>query len=272
MKKVIIAFDGANFSKGSFEFAQKLNEIKPILLIGVFLPHQAYPYAWAISESAGGIYSPALEDPESNLHHHIEEFERLCQLNGIDYRIHKDASDIAIIELKNESSYADLMIIGSQTFYKNIDTKIPNNYLKEVLTDILCPVILVPEEFIFPKSNIIAYDGTEDSVYAIKQFVYLFPEFINNKTILVYANENRNNDFPNKIEIEELVSRHFNNLTLLKINDDPKSFFKNWVFEKNSSILISGSFGRSPISRLFKKSFVKRLISEHQIPIFLAHR
>jgi hypothetical protein len=42
MKKIILAFDGANFSEGSFNFARKMNEISPILLTGIFLPQVNY--------------------------------------------------------------------------------------------------------------------------------------------------------------------------------------------------------------------------------------
>ena len=38
MKKIILAFEGTHFSEGAFEFARKLNELRPILLTGVFLP------------------------------------------------------------------------------------------------------------------------------------------------------------------------------------------------------------------------------------------
>jgi hypothetical protein len=36
MKKVILACDGSHFSEGAFEFARRLNELRPILLTGVF--------------------------------------------------------------------------------------------------------------------------------------------------------------------------------------------------------------------------------------------
>ena len=61
-------------------------------------------------------------------------------------------------------------------FYENIGIHSSYDYLKDVLHDVACPVLLVPEKFDFPESVILAYDGSEESVYAIKQFAYLFPE------------------------------------------------------------------------------------------------
>lgn len=38
MKKILLAFDSSNFSKGAFEFVLRLNDIQPVLATGVFIP------------------------------------------------------------------------------------------------------------------------------------------------------------------------------------------------------------------------------------------
>ena len=272
MKKIIIAFDGVNFSEGAFEFARKLNELQPILLTGVFLPQAELEYLWSFSDVAGGFYVPVSEFSETELIKvNIEKFEKLCLANDIDFRVHRDFSTFAMPELKKESCYADLMIIGSQSFYKSIGTGSPNEYLENTLRTVECPVIIVPEKFDFPESFILAFNGSKEAVFAIKQFAYLFPEFADKETILVYANDNIDKDIPDKIQMEELTARHFSKLSLLKMNLNPKNYFRKWVLEKKSAMLISGSYGRSGLSQLFKKSFVKDVIADHHLPVFIAH-
>ena len=275
MKKIILAFDGTHFSEGAFEFARRVNELQPVLLTGVFLPQTQLANLWSYADGAGisGSFIPMLEDSESALvQKNIDRFEKLCQGNGIDYRIHKDFFDFAIPELKKESRYADLLILGSETFYENIGTDSPSDYLRDALQDVKCPVLLVPEKFDFPESIILAYDGSDDSVYAIKQFAYLFPELTNRNALLVYANTDAEEDFPDKIQIEELAARHFSNLTLFKLDVRPKKYFSTWIMEKKSAMLVSGSYGRSGLSQLFKKSFVKEVIADHRLPVFIAHK
>ena len=67
MKKILLAFDGKNFSKGALDFARVLNEENPILLIGAFLPHTNY--ASSFGSSGGGVVGPlvipAFEDENS---------------------------------------------------------------------------------------------------------------------------------------------------------------------------------------------------------------
>jgi hypothetical protein len=58
----------------------------------------------------------------------------------------------------------------------------------------------------------------------------------------------------------------------MKLHLDPKDFFADWISNKKNAILVSGAFGRSSLSRVFKKSFVKDVIKEHKLPIFITHR
>ena len=269
MKKIILAFDGTNFSEGAFEFARRLNELQPVLLAGVFLQQAQLADLWSYADGVYGPFIPLLESNESELvQQNIERFEKLCKAGNINYVVHKDFYDFALPELKKESRFADLLILGSEVFYEHMGT---DEYLHDALNNVACPVLLVPEKFDFPESVILAYDGSEDSVFAIKQFAYLFPELTNRQTLLVYANEDAEKGFPDKIQIEELVSRHFSNLTFFRLNLDPKKYFSEWLMEKKSAMLVSGSYGRSGLSQLFRKSFINDIINDHRVPVFIAH-
>lgn len=274
MKKIILAFDGTHFSAGAFEFARRLNDLQPVLLTGVFLPQVELANLWSYGHSIGTPFIPLIEGSESaQIQQNIEKFEKLCQHNGIEYRVHKDIFNFALPELKNESRFADLVILGSEVFYENMGTKNgPNEFLQDALHDLTCPVILVPEKFEFPESIILAYDGSQSSVYAIKQFAYLFPELCNRETVLVYVADNAKKSFPEEMQMNELVARHYPNLTMFKLEINPRKFFNIWVQDKSSAILVSGSYGRSGLSQLFKKSFITGVIRDHRLPIFIAHR
>ncbi len=274
MKKIIIAFDGAHFSEGAFEFARRLNELNPVLLTGVFLPQAELSNLWSYAPSTVGPYFvPVIEEDEPRLiNENIQRFEKQCQGNNIDYRVHKDFYDLVLPELKKESMYADLMLIGAQVFYETMGINSPEEFLKDILVGVSCPVLLVPEKFDFPKSIVLAYDGSEGSVFAIKQFSYLFPELSQTDVLLVYANDKKEKDFPQKVQIEELAARHFRNLTLSKLDINPKKHFASWLLEKKSALLVCGSYGRSGLSQLFRRSFITEVINEHRLPVFIAHK
>lgn len=275
MKKILLAFDGTHFSEGSFEFARSLNEKEPVLITAVFVPLVNYASLWSYSSAAASVGAPViplLEDEEiEEVQKNIARFEDLCKKHGIDYRVHRDYNDFAIPAITKETRYADLLILGSEKFYTNIGAGEPNAYLKDMLQDAECPVLIVPEQFSFPQKNILAYDGSQSSVFAIKQFAYLFPELAANETVLVFTGDSEH-DIPGGSNIMELAGRHFPNITLLKLQLPAVKYFSLWASEKQNAILVSGAYGRSSFSQLFRKSFVSDVIRDHKLPVFITHR
>ena len=270
MKKVIMPFDGENFSEGAFSFATNLNKTAPIVLTGIFL-HQADYARFFLSNSYLTKNAMGKNIEEEVIQRNIQQFIRLCEAHNIEYKIHEDLVDIAVPELTKETRFADLLIIGSEIFSKNIPENDSTIFLKNTLQHTECPVLIVPEKFYFPSQNILTYDGSPSSVFAIKQFSYLFPELCDNKTILVYAGEN-SEDIPGQINIEEFTASHFTNMAITVLNTGHKMNFNDWVIKHESPVLVSGSFGRSGLSSLFTKSFVINVIDAHQTIVFIAHQ
>jgi len=200
-----LPFDGIHFSESAFDFAKKLNEKNPVLLTGVFLPQISYANVWSYADGMGGpLFVPALEESDKEvIAKNIEKFEELCKRNQIEFRTRKDFTDLALPELKKESRYADLMIISGESFYKGMGSGDPNIYLRDALHDIECPAIVVPDKYVFPENIVLSFDGSESAVYAIKQFVYLLPEFTNCNTLLVYVSSEDEKEIPNEPYIEE---------------------------------------------------------------------
>lgn len=272
-----MVFDGTNFSKGLFDFTKHLNEKEPVLAIGVFTPQVDYANLWSYASAAspGGaaMYIPLVEEDEKDIvKENISRFEELCRKNDISYRVHNDFFDFVLPELKRESRFTDVVLISGELFYKGIASGHQYEYLRDALHATESPVVIVPEKFESPEMNILAYDGSEESVYAIKQFAYIFPELASNKTLLVYADDTPGKDFPSKDYIIELATQHYKDLQFYKLEVNPKRYFNTWLSEKRGCILVSGSFSRTSLSELFKKSFVTDVILDHRLPVFIAHK
>ncbi|HEY8918163.1 MAG TPA: hypothetical protein VIM87_17085 [Chitinophaga sp.] len=273
MKKILLAFDDGHYSKGAFEFARRLNEIEPILLTGVFLPQVDFTGALNYANGGAGTFLPIIEEYYPDIiARQVKMFSEACVRHQIEFRVHKDRFDFAMPELRKETRFADLLILGSEKFYSNIGAEIPNEYLRMALHEAECPVILAPEDFNFPASNVLAYDGSADAVYAIKSFSSLFPNLSRNSTTLVYSSNKPDPEMPDLAYIQELAARHFSDLTLELLNADPGKYFETWLSAIKDPILVCGSFGRSGISRTFKHSFVTQVTSSHRLPVFITHR
>jgi hypothetical protein len=118
---------------------------------------------------------------------------------------------------------------------------------------------------------LLSYDGKASSVYAIKQFAYLFPEYCHMGTLMFNTGDD-NNNLPYEDLVEELVGRHYQPITVEKIAVENKDDMKKWISGKKNAILVSGAFGRGELSNILKKSFVTDVIREHRLPIFVAHK
>jgi nucleotide-binding universal stress UspA family protein len=273
MKKIIVVFDGAHFSEGAIEFAQELNKRHPILLTGVFLAQADYAGLFNYGDAiTAPLYIPVIDVDEEIIKKNISRFKAVCQKHEIEYKVHEDYFDFALRELKKETRFADLLIIGSESYYNYISLREPNEFMQDTLHGVECPVLVVPEKFKFPVNTILCYDGSESSVYAIKQFAYLFPEMTGNPALLLYAVENLDAEIPDELSIEELVPRHFPHLTISKLDLKPRKKLREWLAEKEAAIVVSGAFGRSLLSRIFKKSFASDIIRDHRLPVFIAHK
>lgn len=273
MKKIILAFDGKHFSEGVMQMAEWLNEKQPVLMTGVFL--SPVDYREIIGYSGMGIGTPVMMPPietdDSLVNENIRKFRERCTHGGFEFRVHKDTDLFALQELITETRFADLLVVSSELFYENIQKNQPNDYLRKTLHESECPVLLVPENFIPPFSLILSYDGKASSVFAIKQFTYLFPELCGLDTLLISLNGEDEEEMPSRENISELCARHFDNMTMEHIAGENKKSFAAWVSEKRGSLLVTGAFGRGELSSLFRKSFITDVIREHKIPIFIAH-
>lgn len=275
MKKIIVAFDSAHYSAGAMQFIAGIHRLEPVSLTGIFLPQIEYAALWSTNAGAfaGPLFVPLAEEAEAEqVHANIHQFENFCREHHIRYSVNKDFFDFTLNDFREETKFADLLVIGSEVFYKGAAADIVNDHLQDVLSHTACPVVLVPEKFEFPQTNILTYDGSEASTYAIKQFAYLFPALCDRKTLVIYVDEDVDVSMPAEKKIKDLVCRHFEQCAYLTLHLDARKYLATWISEQQGGILVSGAFGRSSLSRLFKRSFVYEAITEHQLPVFIAHR
>lgn len=273
MKKILLLFNGIRFSESAFEFARKLHALQPALITGVFIPQINYVNLWTYSNAMDGpVFVPLLEDQEEEkTGENIRRFEQLCKKNNIPCRVHKSYVDMALSEIEHETRFADLLIISGEPFYETMAGGVNTEYIADALKKAECPVLVVPENGDLPARNILAYDGSASSVFAIKQFAYVLPELCKNETLLVHATAGGEAHLPDEEAIEELAGQHFKNLHLLKLGVTPQKNFASWLDENNNALLVSGSYGRSFLSQLVRKSFVTEVIARHKLPVFITH-
>jgi hypothetical protein len=182
MKKIIAAFDGLKYSESTKDYAIYIAKQTNTHLVGIFMDDPVYTsyniYDLIVKEGASGDKLREYQ-AKDNATRTIaaKRFETVCRKNGLEYTVHHDRN-IAIQELKHESIYADLLIIDARETLTHNKENIPTRFIRDLLGDVQCPVIVVPKKYKPVQKIILLYDGEPSSVHAVKMFSYSLPELM----------------------------------------------------------------------------------------------
>jgi len=277
MNKIIAAFDGLKYSAGTRDYAISLAGQTSSHLVGVFLDDPTYTsykiYELITREGVTEARLRKLEAKDKALRTAAAaDFEKACKKAGLTFSIHHDRK-IAIRELKHESIYADLLVIDARETLTHYTEKPPTRFIRDLLEDAQCPVLLVPEKYKPVGKISLLYNGDPSSVYAIKMFSYLFPAFSTLETGVISINRiNTSLHMPDNKLMKEFVKRHF-----------PKAGYtvkKGWAEEEitrhlkeqhENTLVVLGAYRRGPVSRWFRESMADVLMKETRLPLFIAH-
>ncbi len=270
--------DGIHPDKNALEFACYLGNLTHSKVTGVFLENLlaedltgpggklAEAGSSQLTKRAGGP-SP-LEEKEVELN--INMFKDSCCERGILASVHRDRG-VPAREIVRESRFADLVVIDAETSFNKRYEGAPTEFVRDVLKDAECPVVISPEEFEGVDEVVFAYDGGKASVFAIKQFIYLFPELSDRKLTIVQVNANEKEGEVNSYKFREWLKGHFKDIHFETLNGSEDDELFKYLFKKRNIFVVMGAYGRSEIARWFKRSHADRLIKTAITPIFIAH-
>lgn len=277
MKKMVAAFDGLKFSNSTRDYALYLSRLTEAHLVGVFMDDPTYTsykiYDLVVKEGATDARIKKFEEKDGLTRQAAAAaFEKACRDAGIVYSLHHDRR-IAIQELKHESIYADLMLIDGRETLTHYTEKPPTRFIRDLLTDAQCPVLLTPSRFKPFKKVVLLYDGEPSSVHAIKMFSYLLPELRDLETEVLSVNTGKGgHHLPDNKLMKELMKRHFPSakFTVLKGNAE-EQIIKHLQKAGDQTLVVLGAYRRGTVSRWFRESMADTLMRGLKLPLFIAH-
>jgi len=272
MKKILLVSDADQFPAGSFRFVKQMAENETIFVKGLFFASQNHE----VNTGRGFI---AVAEPV--LKHHNNEsvlldgsrnkFAGECEDIGIRYSIHRNESTWDTDLFVKESRFSDLVLISSDAFQILNQQTESNYFMEQVLRFSECPVFVVPEEYREIDRLAIAYDAGAESMFALKQFVYLFPYFTDHPSDIIHVKNDGTEDIPNRDLLLEYTKAHFESAFTSKLQFDTKKYFTTWVEDRKNAILITGAYSRSAFSNTMRRSFAFQTIRDQICPVFVAH-
>jgi hypothetical protein len=201
---------------------------------------------------------------------HIQKFNDACSQRNVLHAIHRDRG-IPTPEIIEESRFADIVIIDPQTSFRKKFEGAPTRFVKSVLENAECPVILSPENFEGIEKIVFTYDGGKSCVFAIKQFTHLFPQLTANPVTILQINSENDAAIHQKYKLKEWLKTHYDNIDIETLQGDPKYNLVEFVMNERNIFLVMGAYGKSILSQFFHVSHADLIIKTADVPLFIAH-
>ena len=275
-KKFLAVFDGLRFSKSALEYAIELTKEADAFLAGAFWDEFIYSYdvspVLVSDKDAEELLRQQDAKDKKTKDESAKEFERACSQAGIHYSFHHNTG-LAIQELKQESIFADLIIINSNETFSPFPENPPSHFIKDLLTDVQCPVLIAPGKFRPVDKITLLYDGRPSSVFAIKMFSYLFGDFRSMPVeVFTVKDKMEGSHLPSNKLMREFIKRHFPKAKfIVERGNAEEQVLGHLRYHKGNELVVLGAYRRSEISRWFKTSMADILMKELDTPLFIAH-
>jgi nucleotide-binding universal stress UspA family protein len=278
MEKILLAIDAIKLNQNALEFACYLGRLTKSKVTGVFLENleaeespvlryvQGMSFVdWDTSKNAKA-HQYKLEMIEKNINY----FKDGCIKRETNFSLHHDRG-VPVEHLVQESRFADVMVMDAETSFNDHYEGSPTEFVKNVLKNAECPVIIAPERFTGIDEIIFTYNGSASSVFAIKQFTYLFPQLYNKKVTILQVNENGEWRDPDKHKFKEWLKEHYTDLNFEVLQGSSDTRLFDYLHKRRNIFLVMGAYGRNALSQYFKRSHADLLIKTITQPIFIAH-
>lgn len=275
MKKILFVTDALDLHLENLEFAGYISGLFKSKLLAIFLENDESEMRTDSMIRAAAVNAGlnVTEEPVSLKQHtcdtNIQRFKTACESKGIDCAVHRDRGN-PLAEVILESRYADLILLNVGTSFTANPEGTPSEFVKDVMSNAECPVVIMPNTFSSISELVFTYDGKASSIHAIKQFTYLFPQFKDLKTVVVSINPEQVSP-EERYKFREWMHSHYNYLDFLSTEGNVEIGLVELLMERDKAFIVMGAYGRNMISNFLRPSHANAVIKLISQAVFIAH-
>jgi len=280
MKMILLALSALNPDKGSYEFACYLGRLSKSKVYGIFLDGSEADEKLLVNkkerafathfQSGSADHSDLKNTRQETIKNNIHLFKEGCISNEVCNDIYSD-HEVSVDELIKESRYADMIVLDAALTLGNLSSPAPSETVKYILHKANCPVIISPLSFNGIDELVFTYNGSLSSVFAIKQFTYLFPEYFDKRVTVVQVNKDGIWPHKDKEKLKEWLTNHYSDIHFLALEGSTESELMAFLFRRKNMFIVMGAYSRNVLSQFFNESTAEILIKTLTQPIFITH-
>lgn len=277
MEKIIVLMDPMNPGNHALDFACFLQRKTPSRISCILLdnPETARPvqrdlHGFPVVFADQDLRKSQIA-AEAKVEERISGLKKEFAVSGVVFKrhhIHPLHEEVIL----RESLFADLLVLDARMMSGKASEESPTFFVREILAKSACPVIVAPESVEEPKEIVFCNNYTPDSIFAIKQFAHLFPQWQRKKLTILEVMVSSGKETNVQSRLSEWLQSHFHNFQFEIFNGDVNHILFDYLFKRKNSFIVMGAYGRSALSTFLKKSTAGHLIKMVSQPVFISHR
>jgi nucleotide-binding universal stress UspA family protein len=275
MEKILIAIDSHDLDPKTVRFACHIAKLTGSKLFAVFLQDgraarkmafQALTQPIAVAQET--LLEAAVEEAGSQtlLEKNMLQFKALATGEGVRCHLYLDKG-IPVKDLITETLFADLLILDANTF-SDIAGEPPSGFVKDIIHNAACPVIIAPENFNGIDNIVFCYDGGRSSLYAMKQFAHLFPRLATQRAKVIDWNAQSTSSI-DQARIITWLKTHFAGVDWLAVRQDEVAPLVSFLREKGDDFIVMGAYGKGLLSSFFPDDPQLGITRTTPLPLFI---
>ncbi|SFV35004.1 hypothetical protein [Thermoflavifilum thermophilum] len=269
MLKILFYTDGMYFKPEILNFPAYLAHLTHTKILEVYLDDMLNTALWYDQRSFVTIPGQIAEKEryeaiEKNFQKLLEEADK----KGLLVKSFEDGTSTKELFFKH-MRYSDLLLLDIHSLNNPSEDIVRYKFFRDILMYGECPVMLISDSIDHIDEILFAYNGTPSSVFAIKQFSYLFPQFMDKPVRAIYAQETEK--MQDKKLLIDWLNAHYMEAYYEETEEKLLDSFLT-SYRRNKQIMgVMGSFGRSLLSQMLHKSEALHLMKMLPIPLFISH-
>jgi len=276
-KRIVVGIDPSEYSKNALKIAcERANAYDGTVIgIGVVdvpgIERSASGAGLGASHYAKKAREGHIKDATEKVEGLVREFVAFCESEGVAHEEFIQSGDPAE-ELGDFGKGADLIVIGTRTFFHFETERGPGDTLEELLREKACPVLAVPEDAHLPFARVLLpYDGSAKAARAIRAFFYLTDQHpLAVPATLLRIDDDVDDGLRDLERPMEFIKAHGHEVTPKVLPGTPKDLILEVAKEVPGTVVVLGASGKSSLRARLFGSVTQNLIEDGTVAMFVA--
>lgn len=276
-KRIVVGLDPSEYTKVAVELACQRAKLHGGTVIGVGvvdmpgIENASHGAGVGASHFAKKAREKHIAEAEERVEALLAEFKATCAERGVPCETeYKSGSPTA--EIADAGRSADLIILGTRTFFHFETDEEPGNTLQELLREHACPVLAVPKELTLPFEHVIfPYDGSAKAARSMREFVTLSDALpAKPEVTLLRIGEDVDEGTALLKRPTQYLEAHGYQVLQKVLPGEPAEVIASVAKEKQPAVVVIGASSKSGLRAFLFGSVTKTLIEDGTLPIFIS--